>query len=126
MEHNVPYQLTGIDHVQIAMPPGEEEAARRFYCGLLGLIEIPKPSNLAKRGGAWFQGSGITLHLGVEQEFRPARKAHPCFLVSDLDALQRVLEEAGVTVTPDQELPGVRRFFAPDPFGNRLEFQQAR
>lgn len=126
MENNVPYQLTGIDHVQIAMPPGEEEAARRFYGGLLGLSEVPKPLNLAKRGGAWFQGPGITLHLGVEQEFRPAKKAHPCFLVTDLDDLQRVLEEAGVTITPDQELPGVRRFYAPDPFGNRLEFQQGR
>ena len=120
----MPVQLTALDHVQIAMPPGEEAAARHFYADLLCLTEVAKPPNLAKRGGAWFQGPGIAVHLGVEQDFRPAKKAHPCFRVADLDSLQRVLESEGITVTPDQEIPGVRRFYANDPFGNRIEFQQ--
>jgi catechol 2,3-dioxygenase-like lactoylglutathione lyase family enzyme len=118
--------LTALDHVQVAMPPGEEAAARRFYRDLLGLLEVEKPPLLAKRGGAWFQGPGFQVHLGVDQDFRPARKAHPCFRVRDLNALQRALEESGVTVTPDDAIPGVRRFYADDPFGNRLEFQQDR
>ena len=117
--------ITGLDHIQIAMPAGEEAAARAFYQGLLGLPEVAKPPNLARRGGAWFQGGGFQVHLGVETDFRPARKAHPCFRVANLDALQRVLESAGVPVTPDSEFPDVRRFYALDPFGNRLEFMQA-
>ena len=106
------------------MPAGEEEAARSFYRDLLGLPEIAKPPSLAKRGGAWFQGPGFQVHLGVEQGFHPSKKAHPCFRVRGLDALQRALEAAGVATTPDSEIPGVRRFYANDPFGNRLEFQE--
>ncbi len=116
--------ITALDHIQIAMPAGAEEAARQFYNGVLGLVEIAKPPNLAVRGGVWFSGAGFGVHLGVEDDFRPARKAHPCFRVQDLDALQALLELTGVPVTPDDEIPGVRRFYAPDPFGNRLEFQQ--
>lgn len=119
------YALINLDHLLIAMPPGEEAAARDFYSGLLGLGEIPKPPSLAKRGGVWFQGPDIAIHLGVEREFRPARKAHPCFIVDDLGALRRALETSGHPVTPDAELPGVERFYTEDPFGNRLEFQQA-
>ena len=120
----MPVQLTAIDHIQIAMPAGEEAAARHFYSDLLGLTEVAKPPSLAKRGGAWFTGPGIAVHLGVEQDFRPAKKAHPCFRVADLDALQSVLEAEGITIIPDQVIPGVRRFYAADPFGNRIEFQQ--
>ncbi|NLG73057.1 MAG: glyoxalase [Chloroflexi bacterium] len=117
-------KITGLDHVQLAMPPGQEEQARRFYSGLLGLQEIPKPEQLVSRGGVWFAGGSVYLHLGVEKEFTPARKAHPCFIVTDLDAACRELEAAGVEVIRDQTIPGVDRFHAFDPFGNRLEFIQ--
>jgi catechol 2,3-dioxygenase-like lactoylglutathione lyase family enzyme len=118
--------IKGLDHIQIAMPAGAETAARAFYQDLLGLPEAAKPASLAKRGGAWFQGDGFQVHLGVEADFHPARKAHPCFQVTDLDGLQQALETAGVPVTPDSEIPGVRRFYAADPFGNRLEFMETR
>jgi catechol 2,3-dioxygenase-like lactoylglutathione lyase family enzyme len=103
-----------IDHVQVAAPPGCEEAARAFYGGLLGLREVEKPPALRARGGVWFE----QLHVGVEEDFRPARKAHPAFVVGDLDSLAARIGE----VQWDDELPGVRRFYATDPFGNRLEF----
>lgn len=122
----MPDLLTGLDHVQIAMPAGEEAAARLFYSELLGLREIEKPPILAKRGGVWFEGAGFGVHLGVEQDFRPTRKAHPCFRVKNLGDLQQSLEAAGFVITPDTDLPGVRRFCVPDPFGNRLEFQQQK
>jgi catechol 2,3-dioxygenase-like lactoylglutathione lyase family enzyme len=116
--------LTRLDHVQIAMPPGApaEQQARAFYAGLLALPEIPKPPILAARGGIWFQGAGFQLHLGVEPDFRPAKKAHPAFRTGDVDQLARVLQGAGVAVTWDDAIPGQRRFYAGDPFGNRLEF----
>lgn len=118
--------IVGIDHVQVAMPRGGEDEARRFYGDLLGMTEVPKPSALAARGGCWFTSGAATLHLGVEEPFAPARKAHPAFVVTDLDGLQRSLEAAGAEcVRTDGELPGVRRFHTADPFGNRLEFQQA-
>jgi catechol 2,3-dioxygenase-like lactoylglutathione lyase family enzyme len=117
-------EITALDHVQLAMPAGHEAEARRFYAGLLGLAEVPKPAPLAARGGAWFEGQGVALHLGVEQDFQPARKAHPCFRVADIDAAWKVLEQAGVPLTPDDALPNVRRFYAADPFGNRIEFLQ--
>jgi catechol 2,3-dioxygenase-like lactoylglutathione lyase family enzyme len=91
---------------------------------LLGLTEVPKPAPLAARGGAWFAGAGVAVHLGVEKVFQPARKAHPCFRVADIDATWQVLEQAGVPLTPDDALPGVHRFYAADPFGNRIEFLQ--
>jgi catechol 2,3-dioxygenase-like lactoylglutathione lyase family enzyme len=114
-------ELRSIDHVQVAGPPGCESAARSFYGGLLGLREIPKPPELASRGGVWFQLGGQELHIGIEPDFRPALKAHPAFRCADPDALARSLDDAGVPVTWDEELPGVRRFFTADPFGNRLE-----
>lgn len=116
--------LLGLDHVQIAIPSGREPAACRFYGDLLGLKEIAKPKPLAARGGCWFAGPCIHLHLGTQDDFVPARKAHTAFLVADLDRLRRRLEEAGVSVVPDDALPNVRRFYASDPFGNRLEFIQ--
>jgi catechol 2,3-dioxygenase-like lactoylglutathione lyase family enzyme len=117
-------RLYAIDHVQIAMPPGAEEAARAFYAGVLGLAEVPKPAALAPRGGAWFEGGEIRLHLGVEQDFRPARKAHPAFLVEGLDDLVERCRENGHAVTSDEPLEGYRRFHVIDPFGNRIELME--
>lgn len=111
-----------IHHVQLACPPGSEEASRAFYAGALGLQEIPKPPVLAARGGCWFRGHGIELHLGVEQDFRPAAKAHPGLLVQGLDAWAERLRTAGAPVTFDDDFPGMRRFYSQDPHGNRLEF----
>lgn len=117
--------ITGIDHVQLAMPAGGEDTARSYYAGLLGMAEVAKPAVLASRGGCWFTAGGAVLHLGVEADFRPARKAHPALLVTDLDALAAQLTRAGYAcVSSDGELPGVRRFHSADPFGNRIEFQQ--
>jgi catechol 2,3-dioxygenase-like lactoylglutathione lyase family enzyme len=119
-------RLTGIDHVQLAIPAGGEDAARAFYVGLLGLEEVPKPAALAGRGGCWLSGPGIAIHLGVEEPFAPARKAHVAFLVDDLDGLQAALRRAGVTIHHDPADIGVRRFHASDPFDNRLELVDAR
>ncbi len=116
--------IVGLDHVQLAMPAGAEPEARRFYGELLGLAEIAKPEPLAQRGGCWFTGAGTIIHLGVEAQFSPARKAHPALLVDDLEACRQRLERAGVPITPDYTLPDVRRFYAADPFGNRIEFIQ--
>ena len=113
-------RITGLDHVQLAMPPGAEEEARRFYVGVLGLDEEEKPEPMRSRGGAWFRGPATVVHLGVEQDFRAARKAHPAFLVEDLEACRAALEAAGCE-TVDADGPA-RRFHAFDPFGNRLEF----
>ena len=118
--------ITGLDHVQLAMPRDQEEVARSFYAGLLGMTEQPKPPDLAVRGGCWFASGAAVLHLGVEEPFRPARKAHPALLVDDLDGLAAALTAAGhACERADGEIPGVRRFHTSDPFGNRVEFQQA-
>jgi catechol 2,3-dioxygenase-like lactoylglutathione lyase family enzyme len=117
--------IESLDHIQLAIPAGGEAQARAFYGDLLGLAELPKPVQLAARGGCWFQGPGIGLHLGVETPFSPARKAHPAFAVADLEAARATLAGAGVAITPDDTLPHVRRFYAADPFGNRIEFIQA-
>jgi catechol 2,3-dioxygenase-like lactoylglutathione lyase family enzyme len=110
-----------IDHVQIAIPAGGEEQARRFYGALLGLQEIEKPANLRKRGGVWFMTGNLQLHLGVDQAFRPAEKAHVAFRVTGLAGTRGRLEAAGYTVTEDEPLPGFDRFYVLDPFGNRME-----
>jgi catechol 2,3-dioxygenase-like lactoylglutathione lyase family enzyme len=118
--------ITGFDHVQIAIPAGREASARAFYGGLLGMRELPKPPVLAARGGCWFGAGAAVLHLGVEPSFAPARKAHPALLVDDLDRLAAALTAAGHECIPaDGEIPGIRRFHTSDPFGNRIEFQQA-
>lgn len=118
--------ITGLDHVQVAIPVGGEPTAREYYSAVLGMEEIAKPPALAVRGGCWFTSGGAVLHLGVEEPFAPAKKAHPAFLVTDLDALAAALGERGASITrSDGELPGIRRFHTFDPFGNRLEFQQA-
>jgi len=118
--------ITAYDHVQLAIPRGGEDDARRFYGELLGMAEVPKPAALAVRGGCWFTSGAAVLHLGVEEPFAPARKAHPAFLVDDLDGLRTALTVAGCEcASADGQIPGVRRFHTHDPFGNRLEFQQA-
>jgi catechol 2,3-dioxygenase-like lactoylglutathione lyase family enzyme len=117
-------KILAIDHVQLAMPPGGEDLARSFYIDVLGLTEVPKPPNLASRGGVWFTANGVNIHLGVEDPFSPARKAHPAILVSDLEALIKMFKEAGVVITEDQPLEGYHRIYASDPFGNRMEFMQ--
>ncbi|MCO5992811.1 VOC family protein [Actinoallomurus rhizosphaericola] len=116
--------LTGLHHVQLAAPPGSEPRMREFYAGELGLTEVPKPPVLATRGGVWFRAPGIEVHIGAEADFRPARKAHPGIIVSDLDALADRLRAAGHRIRPDDLLPGYRRFYVDDPVGNRLEFLQ--
>jgi len=116
--------ILAIDHVQLAMPAGGEAQARAFYMHVLGLNEIPKPPALAARGGVWFGNGLVQLHLGVEADFRPARKAHPALLVDDLDGLEAACLAAGVAPRHDTELAGYARFYVADPFGNRLEFLQ--
>ncbi|MBS1165757.1 MAG: glyoxalase [Proteobacteria bacterium] len=116
--------LTRIDHIQLAMPAGQEEAARIFYGQLLGLTEQTKPAHLAARGGCWFQSGDVKVHLGVDPDFVPARKAHPAFLVDDLDSLCATLDAAGFPTVPDQPLDGYRRKYASDPFGNRIELME--
>ncbi|UYZ11872.1 VOC family protein [Brevibacillus sp. WF146] len=118
------HRWIGLDHVQVAKPAGCEEEARRFFRDVLGMPEVPKPEALRRRGGVWFQCGSQTVHVGVEASFAPAKKAHPAFLTSDLEALRQRLEAAGVTVREGDEIPGVKRFFADDPFGNRLEFME--
>lgn len=110
-----------LHHVQLAMPAGGEDAARAFYRDILGLAEVPKPEALAGRGGVWFALDGAALHLGVEDPFRPARKAHPGLLVTALDELRRRLERAGVATRADVPIDGLERIHVDDPFGNRLE-----
>ena len=117
-------QIRGLDHVQLAMPAGQEDVARAFYRDLLGLPETPKPPHLAKRGGCWFESETVKIHLGVEQDFRPARKAHPALLVQDLPALVKVLRDANVELVDDEPLEGYDRIYAYDPFGNRLELME--
>ena len=123
-------EVVGLDHVQLAMPAGGEDAARTFYGGLLGLTEVPKPAPLAARGGCWFvgsgEGSGVAIHLGIDTDFVPARKAHVALLVADLAGLRATLDDAGVNTIDDDSPFGVRRFYAFDPFGNRLELVDAR
>lgn len=116
--------LLGIDHVQLAAPKGCELRARNFFGRLLGLEEIEKPASLRARGGCWFRVGSSQLHIGVEEHFRPARKAHPAFAVNDIEALFAVFEGAGVSCVWDDAMGGIRRFYANDPWGNRLEFTE--
>ncbi|MBV8219416.1 MAG: VOC family protein [Solirubrobacterales bacterium] len=118
-----PLAPIGLDHVQVAAPSGSETDARRFYGELLGLAELPKPEPLRARGGVWFACGGHQLHIGIADPFAPATKAHPALLVrpADLDRLARRLEAAGSPVQWDETIPGTRRFFTADPWGNRIE-----
>ena len=114
--------IIGVDHVQLAMPAGEEEKAIKFYKDLLDLTKLEKPEALQDRGGVWFAAGINQVHLGVEDEFSPAKKAHPGLLVRDIMLFAKKLEKAGAPVTWDENLPHYRRFYSEDPFGNRLEF----
>ncbi|MFF4574774.1 VOC family protein [Streptomyces sp. NPDC001410] len=114
--------IIAVDHVQLAAPPGSEDDLRAYYADVLGMTEIPKPPALAARGGCWFQAEAAQLHLGIEEDFRPARKAHPGLRVTDIEAYAARLVERGAPVTWDDKLPGCRRFYSEDPVGNRLEF----
>ncbi len=115
------YPFSAIDHVQLAMPAGGEQQARAFYGALLGMKEVPKPPELAKRGGCWFECGPVQIHLGVETDFRPAQKAHPALRCFDYKGLVAKLRAAGVAATDDESIPGVRRCHIGDPFGNRIE-----
>lgn len=110
-----------LDHVQLAMPAGGEDEARAFYSGLLGVPEVPKPPHLGARGGCWFEDAELKVHLGVDPDFRPARKAHPALLVTGLADLLDRLSAAGVPIADDEPLDGYERAYVEDPFGNRIE-----
>jgi catechol 2,3-dioxygenase-like lactoylglutathione lyase family enzyme len=116
--------IVAIEHVQLAMPPGMEQSARDFYEGLLGIPEVPKPPELAKRGGAWFERGSLKIHLGVEADFRPAKKAHPALLVTELRDLVSRLKAHDVRVIEDDALEGYLRVYVADPFGNRIELME--
>jgi len=119
-------RVARLDHIQIAAPAGCETAAREFYGRLLGMQEIEKPELLRARGGCWFRCDDQQIHIGVEQAFAPARKAHPALAVADLEELRKTLVAHGIKVTDDANVPGTRRFYAEDPWGNRLEFVALR
>jgi glyoxalase superfamily protein len=115
--------VRGIDHVQLAMPPGAEAEgeAEAFFTGLLGIPRVPKPPELAVRGGCWFEDGTMKLHLGVEEDFRPARKAHPALVVDHLDELRQRLDDAGYATRRAEDVPGRPQWYVDDPFGNRIE-----
>jgi catechol 2,3-dioxygenase-like lactoylglutathione lyase family enzyme len=119
-------KIYAIDHIQLAMPPNQEQTARDFYSGVLGLAEKPKPDHLAKRGGVWFEQEALKIHLGVEQDFKPATKAHPGLLVEGLKELVERCERAGYRVVSDEPLDGYFRVYVTDPFGNRIELMEPR
>jgi catechol 2,3-dioxygenase-like lactoylglutathione lyase family enzyme len=116
--------IIGVDHVQLAMPPGREARAREFYCDVLELPERPKPPELAARGGCWFESEFVKIHLGVEQDFRPSAKAHPGLLVGDLDRVLSRCREKGFQATEPELIEATRRAFVQDPFGNRIELME--
>ena len=119
-------EILDLHHVQLAMPAGQEDKARAFYSGVLGLIEETKPGNLAGRGGAWFRSGALRLHLGVDPDFHPARKAHPALLVRGLAELAARCEAAGFPPITDEPLEGFDRVYVQDPFGNRIELLERR
>lgn len=114
-----------VHHVQIAAPPGSEAQARAFFVDVLGMTEVPKPEPLAARGGIWLDFGASQLHIGIEEPFRPSEKAHPAFEVDDLESVRQRLLRRGIETWDDAPFPGRRRFYARDPFGNRLEFLSA-
>jgi catechol 2,3-dioxygenase-like lactoylglutathione lyase family enzyme len=115
-----------LDHVLLAMPAGREADARKFYQDILGIPETQKPAELAARGGCWFESGEVKVHLGVEKNFVPARKAHPAFIVDDLTGLTTVLTNAGYAIAHDKPLEGYDRIFVDDPFGNRIELMEIK
>jgi catechol 2,3-dioxygenase-like lactoylglutathione lyase family enzyme len=118
--------IIAIDHVQLAMPPGQEDRARAFYEGVLGLREVPKPPDMAKRGGAWFEHGVVKIHLGVEDDFRPAKKAHPALVVQDMERLLEACRAFGSKIIDAAPIDGRSRAHVEDPFGNRVELISGR
>ena len=114
-----------LDHVQLAIPQGSEDFCRRFYAAVLGMTEVEKPAALAGRGGLWLESGSVRIRLGVEEDFRPARKAHPAIVVRSLDGLAQALSATGYAPSWDDAIPRVRRFYVSDPVGNRIEFMEA-
>jgi catechol 2,3-dioxygenase-like lactoylglutathione lyase family enzyme len=119
------FLVHGLHHVQIAIPPEKETIARQFYSDLLGLVEVPVPGNVAHLGALWFERSTFRVHLGIEADFRPAKKAHPAFLVERLDLLIQRLQRAGVSIVAAPPMAGYNRCHVFDPFGNRIELLEA-
>lgn len=119
-------KIAGIHHVQLAMPAGAEDQAVAFYESILGISQVDKPSHLVVRGGCWFESGDVRIHLGVEEPFEPARKAHPALVVGDIDAARTHLEANHISVVVDTRLPGFDRFYTEDPFGNRIEILSPR
>jgi catechol 2,3-dioxygenase-like lactoylglutathione lyase family enzyme len=119
------FNVIGLDHVQLAMPPGRESEAEAFYAGFLGFVRIPKPEPMASRGGCWFASGPVALHLGAEADFRPARRAHPALVVRDLAELATAAEAAGIDVRPNPDQPDGAGCYIDDPFGNRIELIDA-
>lgn len=116
------FEIKAIDHIQLAAPKGSEEEARQFFHGILGMKEIEKPDELKKRGGVWFEFGSYQIHIGIEEPFSPAKKAHPAFYVKSIEDLKRHLISHGIEIREDHSIPDVVRFHTDDPFGNRLEF----
>ena len=117
-------RIVRVDHVQLAMPAGREDEAVAFYEGVLGIPQVPKPPDLAARGGCWFERGDLKVHLGVDKDFRAATKAHPAFVVDDVRALAAALDAAGHPVRDDEPLEGYDRVYVDDPFGNRIELME--
>ncbi len=126
MMNDLPFGFKGLHHINLTIPIGSEEQCRNFWGTILGMVELGKPPVLAARGGCWFRGGGLEVHLGVGKDFSPIRKAHPGILVSDLASFAEHLQKHGVPVTWDDNFPGFHRFYSEDPFGNRLEFLQPK
>ena len=124
--NSLPFALKGFHHINLTIPTGGEEKCRDFWGVILGMVELEKPPVLAARGGCWFRGGGLEVHLGVGKDFSPIRKAHPGILVTDLALFAEHLQGHGVSVTWDDNFPGFHRFYSEDPFGNRLEFLQPK
>ena len=121
----VTHRVERLDHVQLAMPAGAEDRATAFYEGVLGIPRVPKPPELAARGGCWFERDGLRVHLGVEEDFRPAKKAHPALAVHGIEDLCSALEVAGHPVRRAEDVPGLPQWYVDDPFGNRIELVPA-
>jgi catechol 2,3-dioxygenase-like lactoylglutathione lyase family enzyme len=119
------HSIVALDHVQLAMPKGKEDEAESFYSGVLGLTRLEKPAPLAQRGGCWFSNGPVSIHLGVEEDFLPAKKAHPALLIKDLALLVERCGQGAIEVRADHELEGVNRCYIDDPFGNRIELIDA-
>jgi catechol 2,3-dioxygenase-like lactoylglutathione lyase family enzyme len=115
-----------LHHVLISAPPGSEDQARAFFVDVLGMTEVPKPAHLAAKGGIWLDFGDTQLHVGIESPFRPAEKSHPAFEVDDVEAVRARLSARGIETWENERYPGRRRFYARDPFGNRLEFLSTR